>query len=160
MADDAQPLPVDAAVRPGLLRRLAAIFYDAIVVGGVALFVTALVVVPLGVGLGASEWERVQQSWIFKLVLQTLLIVTVVGFHLWFWTHGGQSLGMRAWRLLLVRNDGLPLTLADALRRYAAAVVSALPAGLGFLWSLFDPEGLAWHDRWSGTRLVLVKRDR
>ena len=153
-------VPVTKAVRPGLARRLAAILYDAIVILGLALLVTALVIVPLGVTLGEADWERLQRSWPFKLLLQTLLVVTVVGFHLWFWTHGGQSLGMRAWRLRVVRDDGLPLGLADALRRYLAAVVSVLPAGLGFLWALFDPDRLTWHDRWSRTRLVLLKRDR
>jgi uncharacterized RDD family membrane protein YckC len=155
-----EPMPVADAVRPGLLRRLAAILYDALVVMGIAMFVTILVVVPLGMALGQDGWERLQQTAAFRVALQLLLVITIVGFHLWFWTHGGQSLGMRAWRLQVVRNDGLPLTFSDALLRYATAVVSALPVGLGFLWSLFDPEKLTWHDRWSKTRLLLIKRDR
>jgi len=31
-----------------------------------------------------------------------------------------------------------------------------LPAGLGWWWMLVDRERLAWHDRLSGTRIVLV----
>ena len=42
--------------------------------------------------------------------------------------------------------------------RLAFAVVALAPVGLGLWWMLIDSEGLAWHDRWSRTRLVLVKR--
>jgi uncharacterized RDD family membrane protein YckC len=111
-------------------------------------------------GMGPAEWERIQGSLAFKLGLRALLIITIVGFHIWFWSHGGQSLGMRAWRLQVVRDDGLPLGFKDALKRYLAAIISALPLGLGFIWSLFDAQRLTWHDHWSKTRLVLVKRDR
>ena len=65
---------------------------------------------------------------------------------------------MRAWRLRLVRADGGEPRLGDALLRLACALVSLAPAGLGLWWTLIDSEGLAWHDRWSRTRLVLVKR--
>jgi uncharacterized RDD family membrane protein YckC len=95
-----------------------------------------------------------------RLLLQAGLVAVMIAFHVGFWTHGGQSLGMRAWRLRVVRWDGAPLRLSDALLRYAAAWLSALPLGLGFLWSLWDAEGYTWHDRWSRTRLVMIKRDR
>ena len=160
MNENPEPMPVANAIRPGLLRRLAAIFYDGVIVFGMALLVTALVVVPLGMGMDLTAWEQLQNSLEFRIGLRILLIVTIVGFHIWFWTHGGQSLGMRAWRLQVVRDDGLPLSLGDAVRRYLAALISALPLGLGFLWSLFDRDRLAWHDRWSKTRLLLIKRDR
>ena len=107
MNEAPQPLPVEDAVRPGLMRRLAAIFYDAVIVVGIAMLVTTLVVVPLGVGLGREEWEQLQESLAFRLALRALLVVTVLGFHVWFWTHGGQSLGMRAWRLQVVRDNGM-----------------------------------------------------
>ena len=86
-------------------------------------------------------------------------MAVVAGFFAYFWTHGGQTLGMSAWRLRLVRADGGQPRLADALIRLVCAVVALAPAGLGLLWILIDRDGLAWHDRWSRTRLVLVKRD-
>jgi hypothetical protein len=30
--------------------------------------------------------------------------------------------------------------------------------GAGFLWSLLDREKLTWHDRLSGSRLVVLKK--
>ena len=69
------------------------------------------------------------------------------------WTRG-ETLGLRAWKLRLVGPDGRPPGWGRALLRCAAAILSWLPLGLGFLWVLVDRERLAWHDRLSGTRLV------
>jgi len=44
------------------------------------------------------------------------------------------------------------------LRRLAWAVVSWLPLGLGYLWILVDPQRRAWHDRLSGTRVVVLPK--
>ncbi|MEN8174259.1 MAG: RDD family protein [Pseudomonadota bacterium] len=137
--------------RPGLLRRLAAMVYDALVAFAVLFVADAALIVP------AQGWlhiENLAGRWWFL----AYEIGVVVLFFTWFWSHGGQTLGMRAWRLKVVRADGAPLKFADALRRFAAAVLSWLPAGLGFLWALVDRQGLTWHDRLSRTRLVLVEK--
>lgn len=65
---------------------------------------------------------------------------------------------MRSWRLRVVRNDGAPLNGSDALKRLLCALLSWLPLGLGYLWILVDRDRLAWHDRLSGTRLVLLAK--
>ena len=70
------------------------------------------------------------------------------------WRGGGQTLGMRPWRLQLVDLAGnVPGTRA-LWRRYAVASLSLLLGGLGFWWAWIDRDRLAWHDRASGTRLV------
>jgi uncharacterized RDD family membrane protein YckC len=135
------------ATTPGLLRRLAAIFYDTLLLGALLLVAVALVTFTLEMGLG------------YKLdpthpLYRIYLLLVSVAFFVWFWTHGGQTLGMRAWRLRIVRNDGQPLELKDALLRYAAALLSWAVCGLGFLWILVDREQLTWHDRISKTKLL------
>jgi uncharacterized RDD family membrane protein YckC len=75
-------------------------------------------------------------------------------FFTWFWVHGGQTLGMKAWRLRLVGPGGAAVGWRTALIRFAAGVLSALPAGLGLWWAALDRERRAWHDRLSGTRLL------
>ena len=77
------------------------------------------------------------------------------------WRGGGQTLGMRPWRLRLSTADGgAPGWRALAIR-YAVGTLSLLAAGLGFWWAWFDRDALAWHDRASGTRLQrLPKRSR
>ena len=81
-----------------------------------------------------------------------------MAFHIGFWKHGGQTLGMRAWKIKGLREDGAPLSVRDAAVRYLAAILSALPLGLGYLWSLFDPHRRAWHDRLSHTMLVVLEK--
>jgi uncharacterized RDD family membrane protein YckC len=70
------------------------------------------------------------------------------------WRRGGQTLGMRPWRLRVVAAAGDALTMRSAWLRYAVGTLSLLAAGLGFWWAWFDRERLTWHDRASGTRLV------
>lgn len=72
------------------------------------------------------------------------------------WTERGQTLGMASWRIRVQRDDGYLLTWRDVVIRLAASVVSWLPAGLGWIWALFDREGRAWHDRLSRSRVVLL----
>jgi len=72
----------------------------------------------------------------------------------WCWTHGGQTLGLRAWGLRVTRSDGRPLDWRLSALRFAAALLSLLPAGAGFLWAAMDRERLTWHDKLSGTRVI------
>lgn len=144
-------IDISQAQFPSLLRRLAALFYDGVLLFGILLLAAGLAIVPY---MSLVEGDFPNHAWWFR----TWLILVIVAFFAYFWTHGGQTLGMRAWRLRLVRADGGEPLLRDALMRLIFALVALAPAGLGLWWMLIDSEGLAWHDRWSRTRLVLVKR--
>lgn len=74
------------------------------------------------------------------------------------WRRGGQTLGMRPWRLKVVSIDGSAPTWRALATRYAVGSVSLLLAGLGFWWAWFDRERLAWHDRASSTRMVRLAK--
>lgn len=136
-------MPVNA--RCGLPRRLASILYDAFVVLALLLFATLPVVLIHG---GAVEQSP---------LLGLYLLLVVFAFFGGFWTHGGQTLGMRAWGIRAVRRHGGPLRWRDAALRYVSAMLSWAAAGLGFLWCLVDREGLAWHDRLSRTELRRIR---
>lgn len=70
------------------------------------------------------------------------------------WRRGGQTLGMRPWRLhLIASGDETPLPWRTLWLRYVVGSLSLLLAGLGFWWALLDRDRLTWHDRASGTRL-------
>ena len=86
-----------------------------------------------------------------------LLGITAV-FFCGFWLRGGQTLGLRSWRLRVESADGQSVTLHQALIRFLAAFLALLPAGIGLVWLLFDPERRAWHDRLSGTRVVFLPK--
>lgn len=128
----------------GLLRRLAALVYDWLLLIALMFGFTFLVIFLRG-------GEAVEPaSWWFN----ASLVAISFAFFGWFWTHGGQTLGMRAWRLRLERHDGGAVKWPDAARRFLASWVLALPPGLGFFWGAIDREGLCWHDRLSRTRIV------
>jgi len=144
------PLPV-----AGLLRRLGAMLYDTLLVLAL-LMVATLPFLPLTGGEAITPREFGALGYVYRLVLLTL----AVGFFVWFWVRRGQTLGMASWRLRIERFDGGRPDWDDALKLLAGACLSWLPAGLGFLWILVDRDRLAWHDRLSGTRLVVEPKKR
>ncbi len=138
-----------SAPSPGLARRLAAIFYDALLL--IAVWWIAALPLPV-------IPESVQRMFWPTLAIRAYLLAVAFLFFGWFWVHGGQTLGMRAWRLRVRRADGDPLSWRDAALRFASAGLSWLCAGLGFVWIWFDRDGLSWHDRLSGTRLQVLPK--
>lgn len=134
----------------GLLRRLGAMLYDGLLLvaifmlaGLLALTVTGGEAVPSG-----SFW------------FQAYLLLIAMLFLCGFWINGGQTLGLRSWRLRVESADGGPVDARQALLRFAAAFLALAPAGLGLFWLVIDPERRAWHDRLSGTRVVLLPKPR
>jgi uncharacterized RDD family membrane protein YckC len=140
---------------PGLVRRLAAILYDGLLLLALLVVASALVTVPVGLIFGQPAAEGLGKNPLFILWLELVPLL----FFTWFWQRGGQTIGMRAWRLRLVSHDGEPVTLGRAVLRFFTALLSWLPLGLGFLWVLVDPQRLAWHDHLSGTRLVVIPKN-
>ncbi len=137
---------------PGLARRLAALLYDLILLFGMLLLAATLVIVPASALSGTAVWLA---GWP-RVLFQFYLVAVGYGFFAYFWVHGGQTLGMRAWRFRLLRDDGQPLSLGDAGRRLLWS--SLLPGPLGLLWVPFDSRGLAPHDHLSHTRPVMLLR--
>jgi uncharacterized RDD family membrane protein YckC len=129
----------------GLLRRLAAIVYD-------ALLLLALWIITILVFIGFNKGEAIETYQ--NLPLQVALATVSFAFFVGYWTRVGRTLGMQSWGLQLETPDGGKPTLATASVRFFAAILSWAPAGLGFLWQLWDKDKLTWHDRISGTRLV------
>ena len=135
-------------VRVPLWRRLAAAAYDGLVVLALMFLGTALIM-PLSRGAITPDHP------LAELLYQAYLLAIGFLFFAGFWTRGGQTLGMLAWRVKLVRSDaGHRVTWKQALVRYLAAILSWVALGLGFWWSSFDPERKTWHDRVSGTELI------
>jgi uncharacterized RDD family membrane protein YckC len=71
-----------------------------------------------------------------------------------FTTLGARTLGMDHEHLEVVTYQGNPITPQEARLRSFGYLVSLGCFGLGFLWALFDPEQLTWHDKISRTLVV------
>lgn len=76
------------------------------------------------------------------------------------WRRGGQTLGMRPWRMRVRAADGAPAAWRALWLRYAVGTLSLLLAGFGFWWAWLDRDRLTWHDRASGTRLIREPKRR
>jgi len=142
-AKTARPRPA------GLFRRLAAVFYDSLLVLSV-LIIATLLVLPF-TGGKAIVHNPFYSSYLFLLVFF---------YFTWHWVKAGQTLGMRAWHLRLVGADGGPVTWRQAIFRFVAAIPAGLLCGLGYLWILINRQKLAWHDWASDTRVLVDKPPR
>ncbi|MBI3326319.1 MAG: RDD family protein [Nitrospinae bacterium] len=68
----------------------------------------------------------------------------------------GQTLGKRAFGIVVVSTEGQPISYSRALARLMTLPYSLLPAGLGFLWAALPPSKRAWHDYLTGTRVIAI----
>lgn len=75
------------------------------------------------------------------------LLATWVLYQFLFFTLSAATPGMRYAKIALCTFDDENPSRAATRGRIAALLLSALPLGLGFLWSVFDEDGLCWHDR-------------
>jgi len=106
---------------PSVRRRLAAFLYEGMLLFGV-LFVSALIFGPL---------MNQRHALAHRSGLMATAFLVMALYFIWFWTHGGQTLAMRAWHLRLVSVDGGPVSPRQALMRYIAAWLWFMPVFLG-----------------------------
>lgn len=139
----------------GVLRRFGAMLYDTLLLGLAVLPITTAIFL-----LFTHEAITPGGSGFVERIYQAALLLVIVLFFCVFWRWNGQTVGMLAWRLRVERNDGARLTWRDALLRLAGASVSLAALGLGYFWIWIDRDKLAWHDRWSGTRVVVVPKKK
>jgi uncharacterized RDD family membrane protein YckC len=135
----------------GLALRLLAALYDALPV--LALWFVAAILA-LALTGGALDVHRLPQ----KVFVQALLLAFTAAYFVVSWRHGGQTIGMRAWRLRIVRNDGRPLDTRQSFVRFGVSLLSLAALGLGFWWALFDAQNRTWHDIAAGTVMVRLER--
>lgn len=134
----------ETAAAAGLLRRLASLVYE-------SLMVLALLLVASLLFLLASPDAAATAA---RPLFQAYLLAVIGIYFTWFWTHGGQTVAMRAWRLRVMRRDGSPLSWRDAWLRFLLAAPSLGLGGLGVLWALVDRDGQFLHDRLASTMVV------
>lgn len=126
-----------------LARRLGAALYDLLIVAALLMVATALALIPSG-GKAVPA-----QTWWYQMYL----VFWLLAYFGYSWKTGGQTIGMRAWKLDLRRADGRRLDWQTSARRMAAALLAGAALGLQFWWCLWDPEKQSLADRLAGTRM-------
>ena len=131
----------------GFLRRLLSGLYDWLLVLGVMMVLSLPLVAVIDNAVDPGN-----------VYYRVALVLIAAAFFVHFWSHGGQTLGMKAWRLQLLNQEGLTPDTTTAAKRFIYACIALAPAGIGFLWALIDSDKLSWHDRLSRTRIVLLPK--
>ena len=116
MTAGGQPAPPVELKPAGLLRRLAALLYDMLLLVAVLMTVTWLLL-PLTRGEAITRETVGALEYLYQLLLLGL-IVAYFGFS---WTRSGQTLGMLAWRIRVLRSDGSLLRWRDKPRRWLSS---------------------------------------
>ena len=138
----------DSFCDSGFGRRFGALFYDLFVLLGIV-FIAAL---PLP-WFDQITGGTVLGLWIKRLYLLGVCFAYFGGF----WVKGGQTLGMRAWQLRVIRNSGRALGWGDALKRFTGLCLAVITLGLGFFWMPADTRHSNW-DRLCGTRVIWCRK--
>jgi len=155
----------------GLFKRLVVMAYDGLLLFSVVFLSSALLMAIYKFLLApetffiASSLAAPDKTPTLTIFARNLgLVITALNtlaisffFFGWFWTHGGQTPGMKAWNLYLVKPNGKFIDWNLALKRYLAALLSWTIAGMGFSWILLNRGKLAWHDMLTNTRIVRHK---
>lgn len=124
-----------------LLRRFVAIFYDTLLLFSVLFFAAAL----------AQPIINGKINIFFQLYL---LMVSFLYFAM-SWKRGGQTVGMKAWRIKLQSTNGELVTWQQLTIRFFVAIISWFTI-VGFTWAIVDKNNRTWHDILSNTQLVFL----
>lgn len=153
----------DSFPRAGFFRRIAAMIYDLLVAVAVAmcagLVYMLIILISFENGLIPKQgfehfMDFFQQSVLFKTIAQIWVGAWIIGFFLWFWRNGGQTIGMRAWRLRLFSTTDNPMGYGRALLRILASM-----GGLGTLLVLFDVKNKqSLQDRLAKTEMLVLTK--
>lgn len=135
--------------RPSLFRMLAVMFYDTLILLSILMLASFIAVV-------VNDNEAIEQGNLFFIAY--LFTVSCL-FYSWFWTHGGQTIGMRAWKVYLRSDQQAHISWRQASLRFFIACISWLPLGLGFWWQYLAVDKQSWPDKISNTHLIYNKKD-
>lgn len=146
--------------KAGFSRRMAALVYDGLMIGAIEMTAAGVVIAVLEalVAAGLLQYapyqdasdmltKHPQLSHLFTFYLGAIWI----GFFAYFWCKGGQTVGMRAWKLRVQREDGSLITPTQALIRIGTSAF-----GLSNIMALFGRDKLGFHDIMAKTEVVVL----
>jgi uncharacterized RDD family membrane protein YckC len=127
-------------------RRIACLAYDSIALTAILFFATFIPTLFAG---GAINPENI--------FLTSYLIFTALAYYTICWRRG-KTLGMLVWGVTIVASSGSHPNTKECFMRFITAWASWIPLGAGYFYALLDSDNRTWHDKLSGTYLV-IKND-
>lgn len=125
-----------------LFRRLAAFLYDCLLLLALFMLLTA-------VAVRVNDGQAIEHA-AYKLALLPIAWF----FFAWFWSNGGQTLGMRAWRIKIVDKDGQDPTFIHA---YMRAIVGPFILLLQALLQMLKTTPSALQKLLGHSKIIKVK---
>ncbi len=122
-----------------LFRRCAAFLYD-------CLLLIALFFVITATAISFNDGQAIQH-----LLFKVFLFAVSFLFFDWFWRHGGQTLGMRAWRIRVEGYESANVSFEQSVKRF---LTGGLLFGFTLVYMLVSPRKEALHDKLSKTKII------
>jgi Predicted membrane protein/domain len=150
------PLALEFA---GFWRRFGAFIIDDIIIS-----LTSLAFVPMHWFEIPVFWNIDSLSGIWWLVApvsaftNVLSLSVMVAYFVFFWYWRGQTIGMMAAQIKVIRTDGSGVSLGNSLIRFAGLILASLPLGLGLFWIACDRRRQGWHDKMADTVVVKLPK--
>jgi uncharacterized RDD family membrane protein YckC len=145
-----------AAPKAGFWIRFVAYIIDSLVFG-----------IPLGIILGLAGGFSAASTGAYGsessgpsgvvLVIYAIAVLASIAYFVYFWSRpDGQTLGMKAVNVRVVKTDGSPVSPGSAFVRWIGYIVNSIIFGLpiGFIWAAFDKNKQGWHDKMAGTYVI------
>lgn len=126
-----------------VLRRLGAIAYDSLCIFGLLLAATQIAMI-------FHHFKAFDGEWWF----QAYLLAVIVFYFAWFWSQYGQTIGMRAWNLIILTDQHQPLGFWQACYRCLCGALGFFSLGIGLWWGLWDRQGKTLYDRLTSTQVL------
>lgn len=123
-----------------MFRRSASFLYDCLLLIALFFIITAI-------AIAFNDGQAIQNPAFYL----GLYLVGFIFFD-WFWRHGGQTLGMSAWRIKVEGTQHQSISFSQSLMRYLSGSVLFI---ITLLYMFFNEDRAALHDQLSKTKIVM-----
>lgn len=164
MTSDQHNTPANSAQPKGapIWRRFAAMIYDGFVLLALS-FAYGAVMTTIAAQQNAAPTNMDSHQPMFDNPLFGLgWLATIMGFYIIFWRRFGQTIGMKTWHLKVVsaKPENTTLQRLPWLECFLRSISSLMGFGLfgfSYIVGAISPTGDCWHDKISGTRVLVIK---
>lgn len=134
----------------GLRLRAVAFSIDIILVG----IITYITIEPGFYFLGGEGIKPEELSRVFFPIF-VLLFFLASTYFIFLHYYAGRTVGKMLLGIRVISADGKQVGLWESFMRWVGYYISAVFLFAGFMWSIFDPDSQAWHDKIAGTYVVI-----
>ncbi|HHB93023.1 MAG TPA: RDD family protein [Thioploca sp.] len=130
----------------------------AVILDGIWIYPLLIFLLYLSYGTDINLTDIADPNYISQYEWQTLLIfyILLALITIWFWIKYAATPGKLLLDCEIVdAHTGKPINFKQSILRYIGYYISALPFFLGFFWMLIDKNHQTWHDKISGTIVII-----